>query len=219
MALVTHEWRELGPCLSIGDVKLFEGGRYVVCGVEKTAVPNKWFEVHCPGQGFLMFEYDGGRWYGCRLRVGPQWQVTKGAFEGYLATLDLRDFKVSEVWKSWVDQSPYGTTPFFLIGFLLIGGGLFTLLIGEEGASFLILLGCLGVALGMGLARKLKGKYFRLTSENGVFDVEAAKFEKMLQGRLRDLEPQRTFEAVSQPQVQPRVELQKWQVTSIVSAR
>jgi hypothetical protein len=217
MAELNYEWRELGPLVNLGDVKLLENGHYSVYGVKKAAAPNKWFEVHCPGHGFMLFEYDGNRWFGCRLRVGPEWQVTSGTFEGYLATLDLRDIEVSEVRKSLADN-PYGTTPFFLFGLLLIAGGLFSMFIGEGGAM-VVVFGCLGVALGMGLARMVTFKCLRLKTENGVFDVSAEKFEKMLKHRLQELERERTVEISRAPELQPVVAVRQWRMTSIVSPR
>jgi hypothetical protein len=217
MAEISYEWKQLGPLVSLGDVKLLEGGRYSVYGVKKTAVPNKWFEVHCPGHGFMLFEYDGHQWFGCRLRVGPEWQVTSGTFEGYLATLDLRDIEVSEVYKSWADN-PYGTTPFTLFGLLLIGGGLFSMFIGEGGAM-LVAFGGVGVALGMGLARMLTTKYLRLKTENGMFDVSAVKFEKMLENRLQELQRERAVEVSRTPEIQPVVAVRQWRTTTIVSAQ
>ena len=124
---------------------------------------------------------------------------------------------MSEVDKSLADN-PYGTTPFFLFGLLLIGGGLFSLLIGEGGAG-LVAFGCVGVALGMGLARMVTWKCLRLKTENGVFDVSAEKFEKMLKHRLQELERERAVEVSRTPEIRPVVELRQWRMTSIVSAQ
>lgn len=199
MAAISHTWSELGPVARIGDVKLLEGGRYVVNGVEKTATPKRWFEVHCPGQGFMNFEYDNGRWYGCRFKVGPEWQVTEGAFEGYLATLDLRDIEVSEVYRSLVEEQPSGMVGFLVAGLLYVGIGLLLYsFFGYGLLSFiLVAFGSWSVVNGLGLARIIKHKYVRLTTEDGVFEIKASKFDKMLLDRLRELECERVAGALS----------------------
>jgi hypothetical protein len=199
MAAISHTWSELGPVARIGDVKLLEGGRYVVNGIEKTATPKRWCEVHCPGQGFMNFEYDNGRWYGCRLRVGPEWQVTEGAFEGYMATLDLRDIEVSEIYRSQAEEHPGGMVGYLVSGLLyVVVGVLLYSFFGYGLLSFiLVALGSFSVVNGLGLARIIKHKYVRLTTEEGVFEIKASKCDKMLLDRLRELECERVAGALS----------------------